>query len=109
MGGDGCISVTANVTPALCAVLHRTWDSGDRRGFAAARDLLHPLHAALFLESSPIPVGAALSQLGLCGDEVRLPLTCSTPATQGRLLRLLFNLMVSGEHAAGRTAYALAS
>jgi len=108
MGGGGCISVTANVTPALCAVLHRTWDSGDRRGFAAARDLLHPLHAALFLESSPIPVKAALSQLGLCGDEVRLPLTRSTPATQERLLRLLFNLMVSEEHAAGRAAYALA-
>lgn len=109
MGGDGCISVSANVTPALCAGLHRAWDNGDRSRFAALRDLLHPLHAALFLESNPIPVKAAMSQLGLCGDDVRLPLIRATPATQERLLRLLFNLMVSEEHAAGHAGYALAS
>ncbi len=109
MGGDGCISVTANVTPALCAVLHRTWDSGDRSGFAAARDLLQPLHAALSLESTPIPVKAALNQLGLCSDEVRLPLTRATPAMQVPLVRLLLNLMASEEHAADCTSLALAS
>ena len=109
MGGDGCISVTANVTPAVCAMLHRAWDSGDRRAFAAVRDLLHPLHAALFVESNPIPVKAALSHLGLCGDDVRLPLTRATPATQERLLRLLPNLMVTEEHAVGHAGYALAS
>jgi 4-hydroxy-tetrahydrodipicolinate synthase len=109
MGGDGCISVTANVTPAVCAMLHRAWDSGDRRAFAAVRDLLHPLHAALFVESNPIPVKAALSHLGLCADDVRLPLTRATPATQERLLRLLPNLMVTEEHAVGRAGYALAS
>jgi 4-hydroxy-tetrahydrodipicolinate synthase len=110
MGGDGCISVTANVTPAVCAVLHRAWDRGDRSNFAAVRDLLHPLHAALFAESNPIPVKAALSHLGLCSDEMRLPLTRATPATQERLLRLLPNLMVTEAHAAGaRAGYALAS
>lgn len=109
MGGDGCISVTANVTPALCAQLHRAWDSGERRGFAAVRDLLHPLHAALFLESNPIPVKAALNLLGLCGNEVRLPLTRAAPATQERLLHLLPNLMTAEQHALGRAAYALAS
>jgi 4-hydroxy-tetrahydrodipicolinate synthase len=110
MGGDGSISVTANVTPAVCAILHRAWDSGDRSTFAAVRDLLHPLHAALFAESNPIPVKAALSQLGLCADDVRLPLTRATPATHERLMRLLPNLMVTEAHATGAHAgYALAS
>jgi 4-hydroxy-tetrahydrodipicolinate synthase len=110
MGGDGCISVTANVMPAVCAMLHRAWDNGDRRAFAAVRDLLHPLHEAMFLESNPIPVKAALSQLGLCADDVRLPLTRATPATQERLMRLLPNLMVTEEHsAAAHAGYALAS
>lgn len=109
MGGDGCISVTANVTPALCAQLHRAWDNGERRGFAAVRDRLHPLHAAMFLESNPIPVKAALSQLGLCGTDVRLPLTRATAATQEHLLHLLPGLMTAEAHAAGRSDYALAS
>ena len=104
MGGDGSISVTANVTPAVCAMLHRAWDRGDRSNFAAVRDLLHPLHAAMFAESNPIPVKAALSQLGLCTDDVRLPLTRATLATQERLMRLLPNLMVTEAHAAGAHA-----
>ncbi|HTC07330.1 MAG TPA: 4-hydroxy-tetrahydrodipicolinate synthase [Acetobacteraceae bacterium] len=109
MGGDGCISVTANVTPALCAQLHRAWDQGDRRSFAAVRDLLHPLHAALFAESNPIPVKAAMDQLGLCGSDVRLPLTRATPATQERLLHLLESIITAEQHAAMRPPYALAS
>lgn len=65
MGGNGCISVTANVTPALCALLHCAWDHGELGKFAALRNLLDPLHAALFKESNPIPVKAALASLGL--------------------------------------------
>ena len=64
MGGTGCISVTANVAPALCALLHRAWDNGDLSRFTALRDLLDPLHAALFVESNPIPVKAALAASG---------------------------------------------
>jgi 4-hydroxy-tetrahydrodipicolinate synthase len=109
MGGDGSISVTANVTPALCAQWHRAWDQGDRRSFAAVRDLLHPLHAALFVESNPIPVKAALEQLGLCGSDMRLPLTRTTPATQERLLQVLQSVMTAEQHAEMRPAYALAS
>jgi 4-hydroxy-tetrahydrodipicolinate synthase len=109
MGGDGCISVTANITPALCARLHQAWDGGDRRSFSVIRDLLHPLHSTLFLESNPIPVKAALSQLGLCCNDVRLPLTRATPATQERLLHLLPVLMATEAHAAQGRAYAMAS
>lgn len=109
MGGDGCISVSANITPALCARLHHAWDIGDRNSFSAIRDLLHPLHSALFLESNPIPVKAALSQLGVCRGDVRLPLTRATPATQERLVKMLPALMVSEAHAARHLTYALAS
>ena len=109
MGGTGCISVTANVAPALCALLHRSWDSGDLVRFAALRDLLDPLNAVLFKESNPIPVKAALAGLGLCTDEVRLPLTRATLATQERLLALMPPVMLAEEHAAHQPTFALAS
>ena len=108
-GGIGCISVTANVTPALCALLHRAWDNGDMGKFAALRDLLDPLHAVLFKESNPIPVKAALANLGLCSDEVRLPLTRATLATQERLLAVMPPIMLAEEHAAQLPFFALAS
>jgi 4-hydroxy-tetrahydrodipicolinate synthase len=108
MGGIGCISVTANVAPALCALMHRAWDNNDLGRFAALRDLLDPLHAALFQESNPIPVKAALASLGLCADEVRLPLTLATPSTQERLLAVMPPIMLAEEHAAQRAAFAMA-
>lgn len=100
MGGIGWVSVTANIAPALCAVLHRAWDEGDLGRFAAARDLLDPLHAALFAESNPVPVKAALASLGLCTCDVRLPLTRATPATQERLIRVMAPAMQAEEHCA---------
>jgi 4-hydroxy-tetrahydrodipicolinate synthase len=109
MGCIGCISVTANVAPALCAMLHRAWDSSDHCQFAALRDLLDPLHAALFRESNPIPVKAALAQLGLCTDEVRLPLTRAGLATQEQLVAVMPPIIFAEEHAARRSAMALAS
>ena len=109
MGGDGCISVTANVAPALCALLHRAWDNGDLGKFAVLRDLLDPLHAVLFKESNPIPLKAALASLGLCTDEVRLPLTRATLATQERLLAVMQQVILAEEHAAREQVFALAS
>jgi 4-hydroxy-tetrahydrodipicolinate synthase len=109
MGGIGCISVTANVAPALCALLHRAWDNGDLSRFAALRDLLDPLHRVLFRESNPIPVKAVLASLGLCSDEVRLPLTRATLATQERLLAVMPRVTLAEEHAAHEPPYALAS
>ncbi len=73
-GGDGCISVTANVAPAHCAALHNAWESCDLESFRRiAADLL-PLHHAMFCESNPAPAKYALSRLGLCSNELRLPL-----------------------------------
>jgi 4-hydroxy-tetrahydrodipicolinate synthase len=109
MGGIGCISVTANVAPALCALLHRSWDSGDLVRFAALRDLLDPLNAVLFNESNPIPVKAALASLGLCTDEVRLPLLRASLATQEKLLAAMPPVMLAEEHAALQPMFALAS
>ena len=73
-GGHGCISVTANVAPALCAKFHDCCQAGDYAGALAVQDKLMPLHAALFLESSPAPVKYAANVLGLCEAEIRLPL-----------------------------------
>lgn len=109
MGGAGCISVTANVTPALCAALHRAWEGGELDKFVALRDVLDPLHGVLFKESNPIPVKAALAGLGLCSDEVRLPLTRATLATQERLLAVMPSVMLAEECAAQHPIFALAS
>lgn len=89
MGGHGCVSVTANLVPTLCAQLHAAWDRGDLAAFARLRDLLAPLHAALFLESNPIPLKAALCMLRLCAGEMRLPLTRATEGTRSRLAQVL--------------------
>jgi 4-hydroxy-tetrahydrodipicolinate synthase len=92
-GGDGCISVTGNVTPALCALLHDAWDRGDLTTFAWTRDLLAPLHDALFCESNPVPLKAALAALGLAENTVRLPLVAASPGTQERLAGILPSLI----------------
>ena len=73
-GGVGCISVVSNVAPAQCARLQEAWMEGDLETFAELRDLLLPLAKTLFCESNPAPVKYAASTLGLCSDEVRLPL-----------------------------------
>ncbi|HLB99624.1 MAG TPA: 4-hydroxy-tetrahydrodipicolinate synthase [Acetobacteraceae bacterium] len=109
MGGAGCVSVTANVAPALCASLHAAWDRRDIASFAATRDLLDPLHRALFTESNPIPVKAALELLELCSSAVRLPLTRATPATREALARVLPAIMLAEHRAGGKVRYALAS
>lgn len=73
-GGHGCISVSANVAPSLCARMHKAWREGNIEEMERCRDTLAPLHKAMFVESSPAPVKYAASALGLCSDEVRLPL-----------------------------------
>ncbi len=77
-GGHGCISVTANVAPRLCAELHRAWRAGRPDEALAIHRRLLPLHRALFCEASPAPAKYALSRLGRCSTELRLPLVeCS--------------------------------
>ena len=84
-GGHGCISVTANVAPAMCAQLHNAWSAGERDQALAVQERLMPLHEALFVETSPAPVKYAASLLGLCGAAVRLPLVEPKPATKERV------------------------
>jgi 4-hydroxy-tetrahydrodipicolinate synthase len=73
-GGHGCISVTSNVAPRLCAEFHAAWAAGDRATAMAINDRLMPLHQALFVESNPVPAKYALELLGKMGPGLRLPL-----------------------------------
>ena len=81
-GGVGCISVTANVAPALCAALQNATLKGDYAEALKLQDRLMPLHHALFVESSPGPVKYAASLLGLCEPEARLPLVPVVESTK---------------------------
>lgn len=81
-GGTGCISVTANIAPALCASFQNAMLAGDYAKALDIQDRLMPLHHALFLDPNPAPVKYALSLLGFCANELRLPLTPARAATQ---------------------------
>ena len=84
MGGAGCISVTANVAPALCADFARALAEGRQADALALHDRLFPLHQAMFADASPGPAKYALARLhGWMSDEVRLPiLRPDAPARQ---------------------------
>ena len=84
-GGSGCISVTANVAPALCARMQDRWERGDVRAAMAIQEQLLPLHDALFAESSPAPVKYAASLLGRCDAFCRLPLAPVGEETRARV------------------------
>lgn len=73
-GGHGCISVTSNVAPALCAEFQDACLAGNFARALELQDVLMPLHEALFVETSPGPVKYAAELLGLCSAETRLPL-----------------------------------
>ena len=73
-GGVGCISVTANVAPRLCAEFQDACLAGDYKNALRLQDRLMPLHVNLFIETNPTPAKYALSILGKCSDLVRLPL-----------------------------------
>jgi len=73
-GGAGCISVTANVAPALCSEMCAHAQAGRMGEARSLQDRLMPLHMALFLEPSPGGVKYAMSRLGLCRNELRMPL-----------------------------------
>jgi len=79
-GGKGCISVTANVAPALCAEFQQACADNDLVKARQLNDRLYPLHYAMFEDSSPAPVKYALSRVhGWLTDEVRLPLCACSP------------------------------
>jgi 4-hydroxy-tetrahydrodipicolinate synthase len=81
-GGDGCISVTANIAPRLCSEMHVAWQEGRVIEAIAIQDRLLPVHDALFSETSPGPVKYAASLLGKCTERCRLPLAPPSEATR---------------------------
>ena len=81
-GGHGSISVTSNIAPKLCSQFMQLCLSKDFAEAAKINDKLMPLHHALFVESSPGPVKYAASKLGLCSEEIRLPLTLISDETK---------------------------
>jgi len=84
-GGVGCISVTANVAPALCAELQDACTAGDYVHALEVQDRLMPLHKAIFTEPGLCGAKYGLSLLGKCSDEVRAPLIELTEGTKGKV------------------------
>ncbi|MCR9274115.1 MULTISPECIES: 4-hydroxy-tetrahydrodipicolinate synthase [Mameliella] len=84
-GGVGCISVTANAAPRLCADLQEACLAGDYGKALEIQDRLMPLHQAIFTEPGLCGAKYAMSRLGLCSDEVRLPLVPLTEGTRAKV------------------------
>tara|TARA_B110001452_G_scaffold26377_1_gene20675 strand:- start:210 stop:1091 length:882 start_codon:yes stop_codon:yes gene_type:complete len=91
-GGVGAISVTANIAPKLCSNFQKASkiDSDESKLEAARLDkILQPIHNSMFVESNPSPVKYAAKLLGLCGDDVRLPLVKVTEPTKDAVKKAL--------------------
>ena len=84
-GGVGCISVTANVAPRLCAEFQAAMAEGDFVKALEYQDRLMPLHEAIFIEPGVAGAKYGLSRLGLCSDEVRSPLTALEDSTKAAI------------------------
>ncbi|MBO6669380.1 4-hydroxy-tetrahydrodipicolinate synthase [Parvibaculum sp.] len=84
-GGVGCISVTANIAPALCAEFQEATLAGDFAKALQIQDRLMPLHNALFLDPNPAPAKYAASLLGFCENELRLPLVPASAGTEEKV------------------------
>ncbi len=85
-GGHGCISVTANVAPEQCATFYNDAMSGQWAGALYGQDRLVRLHKALFTDASPSPTKFALAHLGLCAEDVRLPIVPASEASRKEVL-----------------------
>lgn len=84
-GGTGCISVTANVAPRLCAEFQAATLAGDYAKALDYQDRLMPLHEAIFIEPGLVGAKYAMAKLGLCSEEVRLPLTGLLDSTKAKI------------------------
>jgi len=84
-GAQGCISVTANIAPKLCSDFQRACREGQWEKALALQTKLMPLHDAIFCEPSPAPVKYAASLLGLCTDQVRLPMMAASDAARAKV------------------------
>lgn len=84
-GGTGCISVTANVAPRLCSEFQEATLRGDYATALAYQDRLMPLHEAIFIEPGLCGAKYGMARLGLCTEEVRLPLTGLLDSTKAKI------------------------
>ena len=99
-GGVGTISVTANIAPKLCSDFQKLSKSENPEDVEKAREMdkiLQPLHSSMFIESNPSPVKYAAKLLGLCDDEVRLPLVKVTDNTKKVVKKALINSKLLNE------------
>ena len=88
-GGHGCISVCANIMPALCAAFQEKCLAGDFVGALKIHEQLMPLHDVLFTETSPGPIKYALERLGKCTSEMRLPMVDIAPESAQKVDQVL--------------------
>ncbi len=84
-GGKGCISVTSNVAPRLCAQMQDAWHLGAYEDVFRLRDILMPLHDSMFVETNPAPVKFGVSLLGKCAPDTRLPIAPLQMKSKGRV------------------------
>lgn len=85
-GGHGCISVTSNVAPDLCATFYNAVMGDDWKTALYWQDRLIRLHKALFTDASPSPTKFAMAHLGLCLEDVRLPIVAASEASRAEVL-----------------------
>ncbi len=95
-GGHGCISVTANVAPRLCADMHAAWRAGRVGDAMAIQARLVALHDAMFAETSPAPVKYAASLLGFGSEFCRLPLAPLAEATRAQVRAAMVGAGLTG-------------
>ena len=93
-GGQGCISVTANILPKVCSDMHKAFSNNDLEEAKRLNNILMPLHKHLFIETSPSPVKYILSKMDLIDYEIRLPLVKISQETKSILDEIISNLEI---------------
>jgi 4-hydroxy-tetrahydrodipicolinate synthase len=99
-GGVGCISVTANIAPKMCSDMQKFSKSEDKDEQKKAEEIdkiLQPVHKSLFIESNPSPVKYAAKLIGLCDDNVRLPLVTVLETTKTEVKKALLSANLINE------------
>jgi 4-hydroxy-tetrahydrodipicolinate synthase len=85
VGASGVISVISNLAPRMTVALAEAAAAGDRETFSALNQRLQPVVDYLFSDSNPVPCKAAMAELGLCANELRLPLAPGAPPPRALL------------------------
>ncbi len=99
-GGVGCISVTANIAPKMCSDMQKFSKSNSKDELKIAEEIdkkLQPVHKSLFIESNPSPVKYAAKLIGLCDDNVRLPLVTVLETTKNEVKKALLSAELINE------------